>query len=99
MGEALSALADRITAIRAAVPEGTRLVFKADFGRRLDYYSGFNYELHFEGEDKPVAGGGRYDRLLGILASRAKRGNGVDAVPAIGFVVWLDRLTQAGKES
>nr|WP_321982044.1 ATP phosphoribosyltransferase regulatory subunit [uncultured Cohaesibacter sp.] len=99
LGDALAALADRITAIRAAVPQGTKLVFKADFGRRLDYYSGFNYELHFEGEDKPVAGGGRYDRLLGILASRAKQGNSVDAVPAIGFVVWLDRLTQADKES
>ncbi|WP_119306802.1 ATP phosphoribosyltransferase regulatory subunit [Cohaesibacter haloalkalitolerans] len=94
LGDALVGFAERIKAIKAAVPEGTELQFKADFGRRLDYYSGFNYELHFAGEDKPVAGGGRYDRLLGILASRARRGNAVEAVPAIGFVVWLDRLTQ-----
>ncbi|WP_319411129.1 ATP phosphoribosyltransferase regulatory subunit [uncultured Cohaesibacter sp.] len=99
LGDALATLADRIAAIRAAVPDGTELVFKADFGRRLDYYSGFNYELHFAGEAKPVAGGGRYDRLLGILASRARRGKPVDAVPAIGFVVWLDRLASQAKES
>nr|WP_321458185.1 ATP phosphoribosyltransferase regulatory subunit [uncultured Cohaesibacter sp.] len=98
LGAALEGFAARIQAIKAAVPDGTQLQFKADFGRRLDYYSGFNYELHFEGEGKPVAGGGRYDRLLGILASRAKRGNAVDAVPAIGFVVWLDRLASADNE-
>ncbi|SNY92088.1 ATP phosphoribosyltransferase regulatory subunit [Cohaesibacter sp. ES.047] len=94
LGGALSAFNERMDAIQTAVPDGTKLRFKADFGRRLDYYSGFNFELHFDGQDKPVAGGGRYDRLLGILAKRARLNdeNEIAAVPAIGFVVWLDRL-------
>ncbi|WP_373236018.1 ATP phosphoribosyltransferase regulatory subunit, partial [Cohaesibacter celericrescens] len=97
LGAALQQFSDRIVAIRNAVPQGTPLQFKADFGRRLDYYSGFNFELNFDGQDKPVAGGGRYDRLLGLLAPRAKTDLGADiqAVPAIGFVIWLDRLTNA----
>ncbi|WP_316859341.1 ATP phosphoribosyltransferase regulatory subunit [uncultured Cohaesibacter sp.] len=92
LGEALALLEQRLEAIKAAVPEGTKLQFKADFGRRLDYYSGFNFELHFQGQSKPVAGGGRYDRLLGLLANRSGKGKEGEAVPAIGFVVWLDRL-------
>ena len=92
LGDALDEYSERIATIREAVSEDTQIFFKADFGRRLDYYSGFNYELHFEGEDKPVAGGGRYDRLLSLLAPRAGASITTEAVPAIGFVVWLDRL-------
>ncbi|AXS42440.1 ATP phosphoribosyltransferase regulatory subunit [Breoghania sp. L-A4] len=63
------------------------VTFAADFGRRLDYYTGFVFELHGEpGEPQPLAGGGRYDRLLALL------GAGQD-VPAVGFSIWLDRIT------
>ncbi|SNZ05708.1 ATP phosphoribosyltransferase regulatory subunit [Cohaesibacter gelatinilyticus] len=68
------------------------VAFKADFGRRLDYYSGFNFELRLEGEAKPVAGGGRYDRLLGLLAEKQDLGATVHAVPAVGFSIWLGRI-------
>ncbi|MCT4656823.1 MAG: ATP phosphoribosyltransferase regulatory subunit [Cohaesibacter sp.] len=79
-------------AVAASVPSGMQVTYKADFGRRLDYYSGFNFELRFAGADKPVAGGGRYDRLLGLLAEKVKDGESVHSVPAIGFSIWLDRL-------
>ncbi len=93
LGEALAVWADRSRAIKAVLPDETALFFKADFGRRLDYYSGFNFELHFEGEAKPVAGGGRYDRLLGLLAPKSgNQDQDIEAVPAIGFAIWLDRL-------
>ena len=92
LGEALARLSDRISALRTLVPNGTTVSFRADFGRRLDYYSGFNFELHFKGDEKPVAGGGRYDQLLSLLAPRARAGLRADAVPAIGFAIWLDRL-------
>ncbi len=61
--------------------------FSAGFARNLDYYTGFIFELHdpARGDAKPVAGGGRYDNLLGRLG--AKR-----AVPAVGASLWLDRL-------
>lgn len=68
-----------------------RLDFAADFGRRLDYYTGFVFELYADdpATSKPVAGGGRYDRLLSLIVSRD--GSGAD-IPAVGFALWLDRL-------
>lgn len=63
------------------------LTFAAGFGRNLDYYTGFVFEmLDPDGEDgKPVLGGGRYDTLLERLGADAP-------IPAIGFSMWLDRL-------
>lgn len=64
--------------------------FSASFGRRLDYYTGFVFEiLDASDRDKgPVAGGGRYDRLTEML--------GGETVPAVGFSLWLDRLQTQG---
>jgi ATP phosphoribosyltransferase regulatory subunit len=68
-----------------------RMIFASDFGRRLDYYTGFVFELSDPSrpDDRPVAGGGRYDRLLSMIRSRD--GSGAD-IPAVGFALWLDRL-------
>ncbi len=67
------------------------IAFASDFGRRLDYYTGFVFELYDPGraENSPVAGGGRYDRLLSRIAVRDGSG---DDIPAVGFALWLDRL-------
>lgn len=93
LGAALATFEARLEAIGAILPDGTELQFRADFGRRLDYYSGFNFELYFHGARKPVAGGGRYDSLLGLLSPQTDDGDEViKAVPAIGFAIWLDRL-------
>lgn len=67
---------------------GDAITFAADFGRRLDYYTGFVFELHEgprPGPQPPLAGGGRYDKLLALL------GAGED-VPAVGFSIWLERI-------
>ncbi len=71
-----------------------RLSFSADFGRRIDYYTGFVFELGdpVRTDGKPVAGGGRYDRLLSLIRNRDGTG---DDVPAVGFALWLDRLEGA----
>ncbi len=67
------------------------LTFAADFGRRLDYYTGFVFELRdpARADDRPIAGGGRYDRLLSLIRNRDGTG---DDIPAVGFALWLDRL-------
>ena len=71
-----------------------RLEFSADFGRRLDYYTGFVFELGdpARGDGKPLAGGGRYDRLLSMIRNRDGSG---DDISAVGFALWLDRLEAA----
>ena len=63
------------------------MVFDADFARRLDYYTGFVFEIYGSG-DAPIVGGGRYDALLGLLGSAG-------TVPAVGFSLWVERLPEA----
>lgn len=59
--------------------------YRASFGRRLDYYTGFVFEAYKSGETFPLVGGGRYDRLLTLLGSPQE-------IPAVGFAIWVDRL-------
>jgi ATP phosphoribosyltransferase regulatory subunit len=63
-----------------------RLTFAADFGRRLDYYTGFVFEIHDAARAglAQIVGGGRYDKLLALIGAG-------DPVPAVGFSIWLDR--------
>lgn len=62
------------------------ITFSAAFGRRLDYYTGFVFEIYdADNRDKgPLAGGGRYDRLMDMLGRKP--------LPAVGFSLWLDRM-------
>ncbi|WP_018700044.1 ATP phosphoribosyltransferase regulatory subunit [Amorphus coralli] len=61
--------------------------FAADFGRRLDYYTGLVFELYdpAQPDGAQTIGGGRYDKLLSLLGAP-------EPVPAVGFSVWLDRF-------
>lgn len=59
--------------------------YRASFGRRLDYYTGFVFEVYGKQKDTPLVGGGRYDRLLTLLGSPQE-------IPAVGFAIWVDRL-------
>jgi len=64
--------------------------FDADFGRKQEYYSGFVFELtspHLD-DYAQVAGGGRYDTLLGILGAQKD-------IPAVGCMIRIERLQQA----
>lgn len=62
--------------------------FSTAFGRGLDYYTGFEFELHRKGNGaEPLVGGGRYDGLLTRLGAR-------DPIPAVGFSIWIEALSQ-----
>ena len=61
--------------------------FSTSFGRGLDYYTGFEFELHAkDGGPEPLVAGGRYDGLLTRLGAK-------DPIPAVGFAVWIERLS------
>jgi ATP phosphoribosyltransferase regulatory subunit len=65
--------------------------FSTSFGRGLDYYTGFEFELHHRGNGaEPLVAGGRYDGLMTQLGSR-------EPIPAVGFSIWVDALVKAGK--
>jgi ATP phosphoribosyltransferase regulatory subunit len=87
LSSALPAYADRLGAMEELGIPTENLTFSAAFGRNLDYYTGFVFEIRDPDrtDDKPVAGGGRYDGLLERLGARSM-------VPAVGFSMWLDRL-------
>lgn len=66
--------------------------FSTAFGRGLDYYTGFEFELHHRGNGiEPLVAGGRYDGLMTQLGSAAP-------IPAVGFSVWVDALTRIGRK-
>ncbi len=89
LSAAIEAFEARRTAIAEAGIPDADVAFDFGFGRRLDYYSGFVFEIEADPpHDQPAIGGGRYDRLLGLLGGGAP-------VPAVGFSVWIDRLPGA----
>jgi ATP phosphoribosyltransferase regulatory subunit len=65
--------------------------FSTSFGRGLDYYTGFEFELHAKGSGvEPLIAGGRYDGLMSQLGSPSP-------IPAVGFSVWVEALTKLGR--
>jgi ATP phosphoribosyltransferase regulatory subunit len=65
--------------------------FATAFGRGLDYYTGFEFELHAKGNgSEPLVAGGRYDGLMSQLGS-------ANPIPAVGFSVWIEAMTRHGK--
>src|SRR6516162_6311871 len=66
--------------------------FSTSFGRGLDYYTGFEFEVHHKGNGvEPLVAGGRYDGLMTQLGSQSP-------IPAVGFSVWVDALTRIGRK-
>jgi len=65
--------------------------FSTAFGRGLDYYTGFEFELHAMGNGaEPLIAGGRYDGLMSQLGS-------ANPIPSVGFSVWIEAMTRHGK--
>ncbi len=68
--------------------ENTDFIFKSSLARGLNYYTSTIFEIKIEGyEAGSVAGGGRYDNLIGIFAGKD--------IPAVGFSFGFDRLIEA----
>ena len=64
-----------------------RFHFDANFGRELEYYTGFVFQIEANAGNHPVvvAGGGRYDDLLKDLGARAR-------IPAVGCAIHTERV-------
>lgn len=61
--------------------------FSTSFGRGVDYYTGFEFELHKNSGSEPLVAGGRYDGLMSQLGSATP-------IPAVGFSIWVAALTE-----
>jgi len=89
-------LADALAGLRGVHellgPElASRVIFDLGLARDLDYYTGAVFEVYDEALGTPLAGGGRYDDLLGRFGR---------PLPAVGFAINVDRLhvALAGEE-
>ena len=88
LDDAIEAFAKRNAALQASGVSIDGITFEASFGRRLNYYTGFVFEMVDPAEPRAeVIAGGRYDRLMALLDPEK-------ALPAIGFSVWLDRIPE-----
>jgi histidyl-tRNA synthetase len=60
--------------------------FDLSLARGLDYYTGLIYEAVLTDSDKvgSIAGGGRYDELLGMFSSKS--------IPAVGVSIGIERV-------
>jgi len=92
LGRALDQFATRAAAIAAHGLPMASIHYDAAFGRPLDYYTGLVFEI-FDGDaERPLVGGGRFDRLLTLLGA-------AKPIPAVGFSVWLDRIERASGQN
>ena len=87
LGAALEPFSARVQALREGGTPLAGIRYRAAFGRPLDYYTGLVFEVRGDG-GTVLAGGGRYDRLLTLLGAARP-------IPAIGFSLWLDRISRA----
>lgn len=89
---AIDQLEARVGFMAARGIDVSRLRFSTSFGRGLDYYTGFEFEVDAKGNgSEPLVAGGRYDGLMTRLGSAAP-------IPAVGFAVWVEALTKIGRK-
>ena len=91
LGPALDLFESRAGFLAARGVDVSHIRFSTAFGRGLDYYTGFVFELHspVATTNGPLVAGGRYDDLLARLGAKLP-------IPAVGFAVWIERVANGG---
>jgi ATP phosphoribosyltransferase regulatory subunit len=86
----LAAMAKRMATLKTLGVDPDKVRFTARFGRNMEYYTGFVFELWARDAEGlvQVAGGGRYDTLLENLGSKK-------AIPAVGCAIRTERVLAA----
>lgn len=89
-GAALERFRRRTNAMRAQGLKPEDFAFAATFGRNLEYYTGFVFQIEADTAQGPlqVAGGGRYDDLLSDIGSPVP-------VSAVGCAIGTESLLAA----
>lgn len=87
LSDALDSYHRRLDLLNDAGIDVVHAEFSAEFGRQLEYYTGFVFEVFSEalGEKSPIAGGGRYDNLLQAAGAQHQ-------IPAVGGAIHTERL-------
>jgi ATP phosphoribosyltransferase regulatory subunit len=93
LGPAIDLLESRTGFLAAQGIDVARTYFATAFGRGVDYYTGFVFEIHDAQGRVPAqfVAGGHYDALLSRLGA-------AQPIRAVGFAVWIERLEAIGKQ-
>ena len=83
---ACGAFGKRLAALEKSGLDPRLMLFSASFGREIEYYTGFVFQLSVKRLN--VAGGGRYDDMLKDLGAKTR-------IPAFGFAIHTERLLAA----
>jgi ATP phosphoribosyltransferase regulatory subunit len=86
----IGAMEARLATLNSMDVDLSRVEFTAHFGRNMEYYTGFVFELWARDKEGPVqvAGGGRYDTMMEMLGARKP-------VSAIGCAIRTERVLAA----
>ncbi|MFO1247875.1 MAG: ATP phosphoribosyltransferase regulatory subunit [Alphaproteobacteria bacterium] len=86
----LAAMDARLATLKSLNIDPARVQFTAHFGRNMEYYTGFVFELWARDKEGPVqiAGGGRYDTMMEMLGAKKP-------VSAIGVAIRTERVLAA----
>lgn len=90
LGGELRAMEARLVTLKRLDVDLSQVQFTAHFGRNMEYYTGFVFELWARDKEGPVqiAGGGRYDSMMEMLGSKKP-------VSAIGCALRTERVLAA----
>ena len=86
----LAAMDARLATLKSLGLDLAQVQFTAHFGRNMEYYTGFVFELWARDREGPVqvAGGGRYDSMMEMLGAKKP-------VSAIGCAIRTERVLAA----
>jgi ATP phosphoribosyltransferase regulatory subunit len=86
----LAAMDARLATLKSLGLDLGKVQFTAHFGRNMEYYTGFVFELWANDKEGPVqiAGGGRYDSMMEMLGAKKP-------VSAIGCAIRTERVLAA----
>ena len=83
-------LADIIESVRPVLALGVKIVFDPTLVRGMGYYTGPIFEITMDGYNFSIAGGGRYDKMIGKFSGQD--------VPASGFSIGFERIVTILKD-
>jgi histidyl-tRNA synthetase len=84
--EAVAGLSHIIDSVRELAQDNYHIEFDRSLARGMGYYTGTIFEVVSPDFNSAIAGGGRYDRMIGKLVG--------EDVPAVGFSIGFERICQ-----
>lgn len=89
--EAVANLQKVISTIQSLSGGKYNVVYDKSLVRGMGYYTGMVFEIVSEGFSSSIAGGGRYDRMIGKFLG--------EQVPAVGFSIGFERICEIIKDT